>query len=246
MQLQLAPPYEGYREELMELINGFSKNGELIQDARNQIKVFKWSKGDLVIKSFKKPHLINQFVYGLLRDSKAKKSFDNSFELIKRKIGVPAPIGYSLESKNHMLQRSFFISEKFSYDFTFHDTFYKRVELSQALLKSFATFAYEVHSKGVLHLDFTPGNILIKAKGEDFLFGLVDVNRMVFGAVSLKQGCENLGKLFFEEEHLLLLSKYYAEKHNCSEEIIYKWISSSHDRFIRNKKIKNIFRGRVN
>ncbi len=243
--LQLAKPYEGFREELEALLDSFSQNGDLIHDARNQIKVFKWSGGELVIKSFKVPHLLNKFVYSFIREPKAKRSFDYSLELLRRGVGTPAPMGYLLESKQCLLNRSYYISEKFDYDYTFHDVFYKRVELHPLLLKSFANFVFDLHSKGVLHLDFTPGNILVKKNAEDFLFQIVDVNRMKFGNVNLNHGCENLGKLSFEEDQLLEVSKWYALKQNCDKMLVYDLIKKARSKFVRNKRFINKLRGRA-
>ena len=50
--------------------------GKVIYKGRNELREFHYEGKDLVVKSFCKPHLINRFVYGLFRSSKAQRSFE--------------------------------------------------------------------------------------------------------------------------------------------------------------------------
>ncbi len=72
-----------------------------------------------------------------------------------------------------------------------------------------AEFIARLHEAGVHHYDLTPGNILLKPQGEDFVFLLVDCNRMHFGPVSLRTGLAALAKL---ECHGQLVAPYAAAR----------------------------------
>ena len=47
--------------------------GTVIYKGRNELREFHYEGMDLVVKSFCKPHFINQIVYGLFRSSKAQR-----------------------------------------------------------------------------------------------------------------------------------------------------------------------------
>lgn len=48
-------------------------------------------------------------------------------------------------------------------------------------MTAFAEFTARLHEAGILHLDYSPGNILYDKIGEEYHFSLVDINRMHFG-----------------------------------------------------------------
>ena len=48
------------------------------------------------------------------------------------------------------------------------------------LLEELARFTVEKHNKGINHLDFYPGNILVRFIENKFAFTLVDLNRIKF------------------------------------------------------------------
>lgn len=68
-----------------------------------------------------------------------------------------------------------------------------------------AQFVARMHDLGVHHRDLTPGNVLLRAAGEDFEHLLIDLNRMRFAPVSLSVGLAALAKL---ECHGALLEPY--------------------------------------
>lgn len=70
-----------------------------------------------------------------------------------------------------------------------------------------------MHDEGILHQDFSPGNILWErdANGH-YHFSLVDINRMRFGPVSMKTGCENFARLWGPKAFIELLAGEYARR----------------------------------
>ena len=54
-----------------------------------------------------------------------------------------------------------------------------KVEGNEDKLSAFARYTAALHQAGILHLDYSPGNILIHQNDADeYSFSLVDVNRM--------------------------------------------------------------------
>ena len=51
---------------------------------------------------------------------------------------------------------------------------------ARVLLEALAQFTAAQHDRGVLHLDYNPGNILVRSEGGGFQFALVDLNRLRF------------------------------------------------------------------
>ena len=80
-----------YTYFLKNITKLFNKTNENIHKARNEIKIINHDNKELVVKSFKVPNLLNKVVYTFFKDTKAKKSYDNSIKIINF---VPKPIWY--------------------------------------------------------------------------------------------------------------------------------------------------------
>lgn len=62
-------------------------------------------------------------------------------------------------------------------------------------MKVLVKFVHKIHAKGIKHLDLSLENILFKEVNGKFLFMLVDLNRMRFGELSLKDRFQNFKRL---------------------------------------------------
>jgi serine/threonine protein kinase len=78
------------------------------------------------------------------------------------------------------------------------------------VLTDFARFTADLHQKGIFHKDYTPGNILFGKVGDHYEFELVDLNRMKFGKVSLKDGYKNLHRLCFNDDQYRFFTEAYV------------------------------------
>jgi serine/threonine protein kinase len=197
-----------YTPLILQINKHFVASTNHLHDARNQLRVLSYPEEQLVAKSFKTPHIINKIAYTFFRDSKAKKSYDNSMKIIEF---VPRPIGYIEFKKYGLLSESYFISEYFEYDFTIRepllqDTFIDR----KNIFKAFAKFTYNLHRAGIKHLDYSPGNILIQKIDSTYKFKVVDVNRMKFKMLTQNECLENFAKLWAKDEDLALIIQAYA------------------------------------
>ncbi|MEA3288892.1 MAG: hypothetical protein U9Q04_01820, partial [Campylobacterota bacterium] len=164
---------------------------------------------------FKKPHIINRLVYTFFRDSKAKKSYDYSIRIGQF---TPQPIGYIEFYESGLISSSYFISEMFEYDFTIREPLLDRnFPDKEEVLKTFARFTFNLHEHHIFHQDYSPGNILIKKNGSEYIFKVVDINRMQFLPLDIDQRLKNFSKLWMKDEDLKTVAKEYASLINIHE-----------------------------
>ena len=162
---------------------------------RNTLKNINYKGKAITIKAFKKPNFINSFIYSHLRDSKAKRSFKFAKKLSDLEIGTPKPLGY-IEFKNLWgLTKSYYLCEYLSCDLTFRELDISSDPEHITILKRLLTLHMSFMKKGVLFLDHSPGNTLIKNINGDYHFYLVDLNRMRFETLDLKTRIRNFSRL---------------------------------------------------
>jgi len=210
IKYKINPKYETeFKDFLLNIKEYFNQNNQTIHKARNELKIIKYNDLDTVVKSFKVPNILRRIYYTFFRDTKAKKSYEYS---VKLKDFTPEPIGYIEFYTNGLLDDSYFISEKFNYDFTIReplldDNFQRKEEI----LSAFARFTYQLHEAGIFHNDYSPGNILIKQDKDNFIFKIVDVNRMKFFNLSFEDRAKNFSKLWASDIELDIIGNEYIK-----------------------------------
>lgn len=207
-----------------------------IHKARNELKIIELEGIKTVVKSFKVPHLFNRIVYTFFRKSKAYKSYHNALRLEKLGVSTPEPIALIEFFESGLLADSYFISEFFDYDFTIRTPLLEPLEDREAIFTAFAAYTYGLHQAGVWHLDYSPGNILIKRMEESYQFSIVDINRMVFRVISPLEGCENFNKLWAFDEELEIMGREYARLSGLDETTTIAEMKHHND---ANKRVKN-------
>ena len=231
---QINPQHEtAFKDFTLNIKNYFYNNTNTIHKARNELKIISHNTLDTVVKSFRVPNIFNQIIYSFFRDSKAKKSYEYSL-----KIGqfTPKPIAYIEFYTFFLLKESYFISKKFDYDFTIREplldsTFEDREEI----FKAFARFTLELHNKGIFHNDYSPGNILIKKEGSEYIFKIVDINRMKFFKLDQTERAKNFSKLWASDAILSIMAEEYAQYHPCDANFESQVLMFSN----KNKRVKN-------
>jgi serine/threonine protein kinase len=235
MTKQKINPYyqEAFKDFLFSIKEHFNSNTKSIHKARNEIKVLSYANQNVVVKSFKIPHLLNRLVYSFFRDSKAKKSYDYSMKIIKF---VPKPIGYIEFFKQGLLHESYFVSEYFDFDFTIREPLLDEdFPNREAVFRSFANFTLELHNSHIFHDDYSPGNILIKKEGESYIFKIVDINRMHFFDLTQQDRAKNFSKLWASDDVLSIVADEYQKHYNCDENFTKEVLKYNRN----NKRIKN-------
>ena len=234
--------FENFKEFTLNIKSYFDKNSQTIHKARNELKIINYNDTDTIVKSFKVPNIIRRVVYTFFRDSKAKKSYEYS---LKIKEFTPAPISYIEFYTNGLIEDSYFISEKFDYDFTIREPLLDdKFKNADEVFKAFARFTYDLHENGILHKDYSPGNILIKEEEGGYIFKVVDINRMEFRELSLDERLKNFNKLWAKDEYLTIMIKEYAliskEDENKCLNIALGYNQKHKDKINMKKRLKGI------
>lgn len=207
------------KNELLKIDTFFNSSEITIHNARNKLKIIEIDSVKLVVKSFKVPNLFNKIVYTSLKSSKAKKSYLNGVRLIELGIQTPTPVAYIETYKLGFLDKSYCITICEEYDFTIREVFHHKVEDVEIILKQFAQFTYNLHQKGIWHVDYSLGNILITKKEDYYKFSLVDINRMKFNTILPAEGLKNFNKFWAKDENdLVIIAKEYARLSGFDEE----------------------------
>ncbi len=224
------------------------KANHTIYDKRNVIKIVEFEGKKYVVKSFKRPHLLNQIIYRFFRDSKAKRSFVNSMKLKQLGVNTPKPIGYIEFPTPFRFKESFYISEFFDFDFEIRAVFKdKSFKDRENILKRFIEYTYKLHQKKVHHIDYSPGNILVKRVGDSYEFSIIDVNRMEFVEFDDDLRMQNLAKLSNDREDNEFMIKCYADisqKDEKSLSLLLNKYLQKQQAYLNRKKILKRLKGK--
>jgi len=247
MRIDSPPQYHYLYPQFEHIDRLFAADKTTIHKARNELKIITLGNLQTVVKSFKVPHLFNRIIYTFFRSSKAHKSYYNALRLQTLGILTPQPIALIEYFSSGLLEKSFFLSEHFTYDFTIRTPLLENLEDRDAIFTAFAAYTYDLHQKGVWHLDYSPGNILIKKTATGYAFAIVDINRMEFRPITPIQGCENFNKLWASDEELAIMGKEYARLWGVEEAFIVlkmQWHNNANKR-VKNfkKRFKNLLKG---
>lgn len=214
------------QNDLYKLIENFDTLGlDFIIGKRNLLKIFEYRGKTINIKSFKKPHILNAFIYRFFRPSKAKRSFEYAKILEKYNIGTPKPIAYFEKYNLLGLIDSYYICEHLNADLTFREL----IEIPnypdcENILRQFAKFSFNLHENGIEFLDHSPGNTLIKKMSTDqFNFYLVDLNRMKFHEkMDFETRMKNMCRITPRQDQIEVISEEYAKCYGKSKEEVFE------------------------
>lgn len=235
------------KNQVENIVNQFHKTGELIGDGnRNVIKIINVEGVNYNVKSFKIPNIFNKIAYKFFRKGKAERSFEYASKLKVMGVLTPDPQAYVIE-QSYLFRSSFYISKQLDYDFTIRKMVDNpNCDEFENVVRAFTRFTFNLHEKGIHFLDHSPGNTLIKKDGENYLFYLVDLNRMSFGALDFNTRIKNFARLSAPEKMLEIMSDEYAKLINKPKADIFKLMKHHADAFINNllrkKRLKKRFK----
>jgi len=216
------------------------KENVVLFDKRNVIKIIEFENIKYVVKSFKIPHIINKIVYNFFRDSKAKRSYENSLRLIELDVNTPKPIGFSEYKTFFFFKDSFYISEFFDYDFEIRDVFNDSTfSQRKIILEKFVEYSYSIHNKGIYHIDYSPGNILVKKFDDEYVFFIIDVNRMQFLEFDVDLRMKSMSKLTANLEDTNFIAKHYASISGIDESLLldkFNYYLQEQQNYLENKR----------
>lgn len=205
--------YNSQRDFIRSIPLIMENEGTLIQDARNLIKQLVMPDGmEINVKRYHAPRWLNILVYSLsLRQPKGLRAYKYAGILQSKGISTPEPIAYLEERKAHILRLSYFISAQCPYRHDFYELGDAPAAFYEPIVAPFAQFTAHIHNQGVLHRDFSPGNILWQQTDDgEYHFTIVDINRMYFGHVDINRGCANFARLWGPKRFIIMIVREYA------------------------------------
>lgn len=225
---------EGYEDcsGLVERIaEGFAGLGEVVYDARNQIRVVETERGRWNVKRYHRPALLNRLVYSTVRRAKGLRAFVYPARLLGAGIETPRAIAYVEERRWGLIGESFLFTEQCELSRRFYELGDARLDDCRGLVAAFVEMTVRMHEAGLLHKDYSPGNILFDCVDGEWRFSLVDINRLRIGAVSVKKGCENFARLWGQPEVFRFMAREYARRRGADVEECERWVMSARRRF---------------
>lgn len=231
MKVYINPKYDYISEFLNSIPDIFTRKGELIYNSRNTIKLFKIEDLTINIKSFQKPNIINRFVYKYIRKSKAERSYLNALKVLEKGIKTPEPIAFIETWKNGLIDKSYYVSIHEQVEGTMKEIYKRPGHENRELIQAFTLFTVEIHKKGILHKDYSPGNILFKKAENGYQFYLIDLNRMSFKNIHILESCKSFSRLHADGETLNFIGEEYSKKRKYNKRLCQKLIHTYNKRF---------------
>lgn len=242
MEVIINPEFEYLREYIESIPKRFQSEGQSIYTGRNQIKVMSVDGLEINVKRYGIPKLFNRIIYSFFRYPKGRRAFDYPKLLLEKGFQTPIPIAYIEERRYGLIDHSYFISLQCPYKRNFYEFGDANIGDCSDVVVAFAQYSARLHEAGILHRDYSPGNILFDKVNDKYQFSLVDINRMSFGKISVKDGCANFSRLWGQIPFFELLAKEYAIARGADEDQCRKWILAYRKifwkRFVKKHKIK--------
>jgi tRNA A-37 threonylcarbamoyl transferase component Bud32 len=168
----------------------------LIYKGRNELWQLEYMGKEYVVKSFCYPHFINRIVYAFFRSSKAQRSYEYAQLLLKEGIHTPYPVGYYTVRRGFLFSESYYVCEKSICPYTYAHLLNGDVTPTENILRAIARTTAHLHEKGMLHKDYSRGNILFKEEPDGGVHvEIIDLNRIRFMHVGMELGCKNFERL---------------------------------------------------
>ena len=146
------------------------EEGEVIDARRNVLRL---TEG-VVVKQFKTPNILRGIWYGWFGKSKAQRSY----EYAQRLEGLtPTPIAYREVRVCGVLRESWYACQQSECAYTFIDLIENpQFPNRKQILRAIGRFTSELHRRGIVHRDYSQGNILFNEDGSKI--EVVDLNRI--------------------------------------------------------------------
>ncbi len=238
VKFSVSEPFQAYYDQIADIPINY-QHGSTLQSGRNLIKKLKISKTggetvEIVVKSFAIPSRFKGFINSNFLQTKAKKSFLNAEYLLNLGITTPEPIACIERVTFKCIKESFYVCRFWYHNYNLGDFLYSGVSSgvdTQLLLECLAKFTAEQHNKGILHLDYNPGNILARFKDGCFSFALVDLNRVRITNIGKRDRIRGLVRLTPVSETIRIIGKEYSNQVGYNPDEFCSRLEAEHRRF---------------
>ncbi len=208
--------YSNIEGFILSIPSMFEKGeGRVIYKGRNELREFEYGNDIFVVKSFRKPNIVNKFVYGIFRPSKAKRSYENALKLTEIGVGTPFPVGYINIREYGLFGKSYYISLKSDCPHVYKELLFDKFEEEELVMREIGRITAIMHNNGYAHRDYGCGNILFKKEGSSVKLDLIDLNRMYIGSPpDIKEGCRNFERIPANSKMHGYMAQEYAKGRN--------------------------------
>ncbi|MBR1788243.1 MAG: hypothetical protein IJ762_03490 [Bacteroidaceae bacterium] len=207
------PSDEQLKNFVCELPNLFrTGQGRVLYKHRNELRIFQLGDRQMVVKSFGVPNVTNRLAYGLLRKSKAQRSYEYARLLNSLGIGSPEPVAWLTIRNGLLFTHSYYVSLLSTCPYTYTDLQTCKISPrseEERYLRLVARAVARLHDNGMIHRDLSQGNVLF---GDGDRVEFIDLNRIRFRDVGLVEGCKNLSeRLLANRWQRAVLAEEYAK-----------------------------------
>ena len=195
--------------------------GRIIYDKRNILRVYQ----DKVVKSFAVPPLWRGIIYGMFAKSKARRSYEYALRMPGL---TPSPLAYREVRVLGILRESAYVCYLAPCKYIFNDLIgNKDFRYREKILQAIGRFTATLHQHGILHRDYSGGNILFNHDGS--LVQVIDLNRIRFKRINKYERLRNFERLNIDRDALTVMVTAYAEamhedaEYDCQYVIAHRW-----------------------
>lgn len=249
-RVTFAPEYQNDKalnDFVRQLPSVFDEQGELIYDKRNRLKIFKVKGstiGQIAVKRFKRPNVIQNVVYSFFAKNKAYRAFYNALTLLERGIKTPHPVAFMEEIVGRrFIGHTYLVTEVIDWP-PIKSVLKEQHDYNEEVLTDFARFAAQLHAAGILHHDLNDTNVLFQRTQQGTEFALIDNNRMDILPLGQQptdfQRYENLTRFTNRLERFRFVAQRYIEYRNNADDNLDEMleVKKKHDRQrLRRKRI---------
>ena len=192
------------------------EEGEVIFQRRNTLRKIDGA----VVKAFAVPGFWKGLWYGLFGKSKARRSYEYALRMEGL---TPKPVAYREIRICGLLRESYYVCEASACTHTFNELIgAPEYPNREAILQAIGRFTATLHQRGILHQDYSGGNILFNEDGS--CVEVIDLNRIRFcKRLSQETRLRNFERLNIDRAALTVMASAYAEQmgENAAENAAY-------------------------
>ena len=153
--------------------------------------------------------------------SKAKRSYDYA----RRLSGLtPEPVAYREIRYCGVLRQCWYVCRESECKYTFNDLIHnKSFQNREVILQAIGRFTAELYKRGVLHQDYSGGNILFNEDGSKI--EIIDLNRIKFyRKMPIKKGLQLFERLNIDKDALATMGASFAQRVNLDQDFVVNYI----------------------
>ena len=245
--MHIREAYRSYGSGIGELDRCLGMQGITLHSGRNVIKTATLDGPpgesiEVAVKAFRVPDRLRGFIYARLRPSKARRSMVHAETLLELGVGTPDPVACIEYEDAGCLRESYYICRHWPPDVDLTELLYRGGSLGErtdALLEQLARFTFLQHESGVQHLDYNPGNILVRSRGKSFDLVLVDLNRLRFRPLDMDHRVFGLVRLTTSVDYLRIIGREYAGMCGVDPGDFCRRLERVYRRFVARRRIMN-------